>query len=99
MIISGGENIYSREVEDVLVQHPAVVDVAVIGVPHAQWGECVKAIVVLRRGEQASEAQLIEFCRELIASYKCPKSIAFVDELPRLPTGKISKVMLRKQFA
>ena len=99
MIISGGENIYSREVEDVLVQHPAVVDVAVIGVPHAQWGECVKAIVVLRRGEQASEAQLIEFCRALIASYKCPKSIAFVDELPRLPTGKISKVMLRKQFA
>jgi acyl-CoA synthetase (AMP-forming)/AMP-acid ligase II len=99
MIISGGENIYSREVEDALGQHPAVVDVAVIGVPHEKWGECVKAIVVLRRGEQASEAELIEFCRELIASYKCPKAIAFVDELPRLPTGKISKVVLRQQFA
>jgi acyl-CoA synthetase (AMP-forming)/AMP-acid ligase II len=99
MIISGGENIYSREVEDALGQHPAVVDVAVIGVPHEKWGECVKAVVVLRRGEQASEADLIEFCRGLIASYKCPKAIAFVDELPRLPTGKISKVTLRKQFA
>ncbi|MGF6441614.1 class I adenylate-forming enzyme family protein [Paraburkholderia youngii] len=99
MIISGGENIYSREVEDALGQHPAVIDVAVIGVPHEKWGESVKAIVVLRRGEQAGEAELIEFCRGLIASYKCPKAIAFVDELPRLPTGKISKVSLRQQFA
>ncbi|WP_028222461.1 class I adenylate-forming enzyme family protein [Paraburkholderia oxyphila] len=99
MIISGGENIYSREVEDALAAHPAVVDVAVIGVPDEKWGECVKAIVVLRRGQQTSEAELIGFCRTLIANYKCPKAIEFVDELPRLPTGKISKVMLRKQFS
>jgi acyl-CoA synthetase (AMP-forming)/AMP-acid ligase II len=98
MIISGGENIYSREVEEALIQHPSVIDVAVIGVPHEKWGECVKAIVVLRRGEQATESGLIEFCRGLIASYKCPKSIALVEELPRLATGKISKVMLRQRF-
>jgi acyl-CoA synthetase (AMP-forming)/AMP-acid ligase II len=99
MIISGGENIYSREVEEALLQHPAVIDAAAIGVPHEKWGECVKAIVVLRAGEMAQEADLIAFCRELIASYKCPKTIEFVDELPRLPTGKISKVVLRQRFS
>jgi acyl-CoA synthetase (AMP-forming)/AMP-acid ligase II len=99
MIISGGENIYSREVENALLQHPSVIDAAVIGVPHEKWGECVKAIVALRPGELAGEADLIAFCRELIAGYKCPKSIEFVDELPRLPTGKISKVVLRQRFS
>ena len=92
MIISGGENIYSREVENALLQHPSVIDAAVIGAPHEKWGECVKAIVALRPGELAGEADLIAFCREFIAGYKCPKTIEFVDELPRLPTGKISKV-------
>ena len=98
MIISGGENIYSREVENALLQHPSVIDAAVIGSPHEKWGECVKAIVVLRPGKTIQEAELIAFCRELIAGYKCPKSVEFVDELPRLPTGKISKVVLRQRF-
>ena len=98
MIISGGENIYSREVEEALLQHPSVIDAAAIGVPHEKWGECVKAIVVLRSGEVVTEADLIAHCRQLIASYKCPKTVEFVKELPRLPTGKISKVQLRKLF-
>jgi acyl-CoA synthetase (AMP-forming)/AMP-acid ligase II len=98
MIISGGENIYSREVEEALLQHPSVIDAAAIGVPHEKWGECVKAIVVLRPGEVVTEADLIAHCRQLIAGYKCPKTVEFVDELPRLPTGKISKVQLRKLF-
>ena len=98
MIISGGENIYSREVEEALLQHPLVIDAAAIGVPHEKWGECVKAIVVLRAGETVSEAELITHCRQLIAGYKCPKTVEFVDELPRLPTGKISKVQLRQLF-
>ena len=98
MIISGGENIYSREVEEALLQHPLVIDAAAIGVPHEKWGECVKAIVVLRAGETVTEAELITHCRQLIAGYKCPKTVEFVDELPRLPTGKISKVQLRQLF-
>jgi acyl-CoA synthetase (AMP-forming)/AMP-acid ligase II len=98
MIISGGENIYTREVEEALLQHPLVIDAAAIGVPHEKWGECVKAIVVLRAGETVTEAELITHCRQLIAGYKCPKTVEFVDELPRLPTGKISKVQLRQLF-
>jgi acyl-CoA synthetase (AMP-forming)/AMP-acid ligase II len=98
MIISGGENIYSREVEDALFQHPAVADAAVIGVPDAKWGECVKAIVVLKAESALTEAELITYCRGLIAGYKCPKSIVFVDELPRMATGKISKVTLRERY-
>jgi acyl-CoA synthetase (AMP-forming)/AMP-acid ligase II len=96
MIISGGENIYSIEVERVLAEHPAVVDVAVIGVPDEKWGEVVKAVVQLE-GE-ASEQDLIAFCREHLAAYKCPKSVDIADELPRNPTGKILKKDLRKPF-
>ncbi len=95
MIISGGENIYSREVEEAVAQHPAVREVAVIGVPDAYWGESVKAVVVLRPGACADAQQLIDHTRTLIASYKCPKSIEFVDALPLLPTGKVSKRELR----
>ncbi|WP_460354430.1 long-chain-fatty-acid--CoA ligase [Mycobacterium sp. ZZG] len=94
MIISGGENIYSIEVERVLAEHEAVVEVAVIGVPDEKWGEVVKAVVVLE-GE-ASESELIAFARERLAAYKCPKSVDIADELPRNPTGKILKKELRK---
>jgi len=96
MIISGGENIYSIEVERVLAEHPAVADVAVIGVPDEKWGEVVKAVVQLE-GE-ATEQELIAFCRERLAGYKCPKSIDVKDELPRNPTGKILKKDLRKPY-
>jgi acyl-CoA synthetase (AMP-forming)/AMP-acid ligase II len=98
MIISGGENISSREVEEALLRHPAVSEVAVIGVPHEKWGEAVAAVVVARFGTDVSAADLIAHCRSLIAGYKRPQSIIFVDELPRLPSGKITKVELRKQF-
>ncbi len=96
MIISGGENIYSIEVERVLAEHPAVVDVAIIGVPDEKWGEVVKAVVQLE-GE-ADEKELIAFCRERLAAYKCPKTVDIKDELPRNPTGKILKKDLRKQY-
>jgi len=98
MIISGGENIYSREVEDALYRHAAVRDAAVIGVPDAKWGEAVHAVVVLRDGESATEADLITFCQTQIARYKCPKRVVFVPALPLLGTGKVDKVSLRKQY-
>ena len=94
MIISGGENIYSIEVERVLAEHQAVVEVAVIGVPDDKWGEVVKAVVVVE-GE-TSESDLIAFARERLAAYKCPKSVDITEELPRNPTGKILKKELRK---
>ena len=94
MIITGGENVYSIEVERVLAEHPAVAEVAVIGVPDAKWGEAVKAIVSLE-GE-ASEADLIAWARERLAAYKCPKTVDIMDALPRNPTGKILKKDLRK---
>jgi len=98
MIISGGENIYSREVENALLEHPGVAEAAVVGVPDAHWGEAVKAIVVLRPGSQLTEAQLIAHARGLIAAYKCPKSVAFVDALPLLATGKVDKRGLRERY-
>ena len=94
MIISGGENIYSIEVERVLGEHPAVTEVAVIGVPDEKWGEAVKAVVALEG--DASEEELIAWCRERLAGYKCPKTIDIMDALPRNPTGKILKKDLRK---
>jgi acyl-CoA synthetase (AMP-forming)/AMP-acid ligase II len=97
MIISGGENIYSREVEEALALHAAVAEVAVIGVPHPKWVEVVKAVIVARTGPRPTQEQLIEHCRTRIARYKCPKSFAFVAELPRLATGKIDKITLRRQ--
>jgi acyl-CoA synthetase (AMP-forming)/AMP-acid ligase II len=99
MIISGGENIYSREVEQALLEHPDVRDAAVIGVPDAYWGEAVLAVVARQRGAQVDEAALIAHARQLIASYKCPKSVVFVDALPMLATGKVSKRELRERFA
>ena len=96
MIISGGENIYPREVEIALEQHPAVRQCAVIGIPDQRWGEAVCAFVVL--SGKSSEAELTEHCRALIASYKKPKQIRFVEELPRLATGKVDKVRLREPY-
>jgi acyl-CoA synthetase (AMP-forming)/AMP-acid ligase II len=97
MIISGGENIYSIEVERVLAEHEAVVEVAVIGVPDDKWGEVVKAVVVIEgTRDTVSEADLIAFARERLAAYKCPKTVDITDELPRNPTGKVLKKELRK---
>jgi acyl-CoA synthetase (AMP-forming)/AMP-acid ligase II len=95
MIISGGENIYSREVEEALLSHPDLLDAAVIGMPDAKWGEAVKAIVVARPGRTPTETTIIAHCKALIASYKCPKTVAFIDELPRVASGKVNKVALR----
>ena len=98
MIISGGENIYPAEVESALFSHPAVADVAVIGVPDDKWGEAVKAIVVKKTGAAVTPEQLIAFARERIAGYKVPRTIDVVETLPRTPTGKILKRELRKPF-
>jgi acyl-CoA synthetase (AMP-forming)/AMP-acid ligase II len=102
MIISGGENIYSPEIERVLAEHPAVAEVAVIGVPDERWGEVVKAVVALAPGAEADpatiEGELIEHCREHLAHYKCPRSIDVVPALPRNPTGKILKRDLRAPY-
>jgi acyl-CoA synthetase (AMP-forming)/AMP-acid ligase II len=98
MIISGGENIFSWEVEEALRHHPAVFEVAVIAVPDPEWGESVKACIVLCEGMQASEEELITHCRSRIASYKKPRSVDFLDALPRLFNGKIDKKALRTTF-
>ena len=98
MIISGGENIYPAEVENALFSHPAVADVAVIGIPDDKWGEAVKAFVVRKPGAEATPEELIVFARERIAGYKVPRSIDFVEALPRNPTGKILKRELRKPY-
>jgi fatty-acyl-CoA synthase len=97
VIISGGENISSSEVEDVLYQHPAVLECAVIGVPDEKWGETPKALVVLRSGPTPTPRELIDFCRDRLAHFKCPTSLDFVAELPRTATGKLQKFILREQ--
>jgi acyl-CoA synthetase (AMP-forming)/AMP-acid ligase II len=98
MIISGGVNIYPAEVEAVLHAHPSVMDAAVIGVPDVQWGESVKAVVQLRPGAEASEDELIAFCAERLASYKKPRSIDFVEQLPRDAAGKLLKRTIREPY-
>ena len=98
VIISGGENISSPEIEDALYQHPAVLECAVIGVPHEKWGETPIALVVLRSGEMVSEQDLIAFCRERLAHFKCPTRVDFVEELPRTATGKLQKFRLRETY-
>lgn len=95
MIISGGENIYSREVEDALVTHPGVIEAAVVGCPDERWGESVLAFVVRREVPGVTEESLIDHCRRKIASYKRPREICFVDALPKLPNGKVEKAKLR----
>lgn len=98
LIISGGANIYPREVEEVLLEHPGVAEVSVFGVPDDKWGEAVKAVVVLRPGRAATELELIEFCRERIASYKKPKSVDFAMSLPKSAFGKVLKRELRAPY-
>jgi len=98
VIISGGENVSSIEVEDCLYQHPAVAEVAVIGVPHDKWGETVTALVVVRAGEHLTEQDLIDFTRERMAHFKCPTRIEFRDSLVRTATGKLQKFKLRQPY-
>jgi acyl-CoA synthetase (AMP-forming)/AMP-acid ligase II len=98
MIISGGNNIYPREVEEVLLRHPAVQEACVFSVPDREWGEAVKAVVVLRPGNTAAEEELIDFCRNHLASYKKPRSIDFVAELPKNAYGKVLKRELRAKY-
>ena len=98
MVVSGGENVYPAEVENVLMAHPGVADVAVIGVPDQQWGETVKAVVVPAAGAEPTPAHLIAFAREQLAHYKCPTSVDFVDALPRNPSGKVLKRELREPY-
>ena len=98
MIITGGENVYSSEVERVISEHPAVAEVAVIGVPDERWGESVKAVVSLNPGASATEQDVIDYAREHLARFKCPRSVDILDALPRNPTGKILKRDLRKPY-
>jgi len=96
MIVTGGENVYSTEVENVLYMHPKVLEAAVFGVPDEKWGESVRAAVVLKKDATASEAEIIEFCKQYQASYKAPKTIVFLAELPKTGSGKITKKVLRE---
>ncbi len=98
VIISGGENISSPDIEDTLYKHPAVLECAVIGVPHEKWGETPKALIVLREGASSTESELKAHCRENMAHFKCPTSIDFVAELPRTATGKLQKFKLRETY-
>jgi acyl-CoA synthetase (AMP-forming)/AMP-acid ligase II len=98
MLISGGENIYPREIEEVIIKHPCVREVAVIGIPDPKWGEAVKAVVSLVEGKSLTEDELISYCKNKLASFKKPKSVDFVDELPKNNTGKILKRELRDRY-
>jgi acyl-CoA synthetase (AMP-forming)/AMP-acid ligase II len=99
MIITGGENVYSVEVENVLYTHPAVLEAAVVGIPDVKWGEAVKAVVVLKKGLQAGEGEIIDFCKSRIARYKAPKSVDFVAELPKTGSGKIFKKGIKDKYS
>jgi len=98
MIVTGGENVYSREVEDVLYMHPAIAEVAVIGIPDPLWVERVHAVVVLKADATATENEIIAFCKEHVASYKAPKSVEFLESLPKNPQGKILKKEIRSKY-
>src|SRR5205814_9330116 len=96
MIVSGGENVYPAEVENVLMSHPGVADVAVIGVPDEKWGETPKAVVVKAEGHDPTPDELIAYTKERLAGFKCPKTVDFTDALPRNPSGKLLKREIRE---
>ena len=96
MVISGGVNIYPREIEDHLATHPSILEAAVIGVPDLDWGESLLAFVVLRDGATLTEPEVIEYCRTTLADFKRPRRVTFLPELPRNPTGKVLKRELRE---
>lgn len=98
MIISGGENIYPREIEEVLWKHEKIFDAAVIGVPDKKWGEIVRAIVKMKPNEEMTEKEIVDYCRNHIASYKKPRSVVFVDDIPKNPSGKTLKDVLREKY-
>ena len=91
MIIRGGENIYPREIDEVLYQHPSVAAAAAVGVPDDLYGEEVAAVIVLKDGAKSSEQEVIEFCKARLADFKCPKTVHFLDDIPKGPTGKLLK--------
>ncbi|MDE0157219.1 MAG: AMP-binding protein, partial [Gammaproteobacteria bacterium] len=99
MVISGGVNIYSKEIESVLYRHPAVLEAAVIGLPDEEWGEIVTAVIALKPGQEASEKELVDLCRASLAGYKKPRKVFFLNELPKNPSGKILKRVLRENLA
>jgi acyl-CoA synthetase (AMP-forming)/AMP-acid ligase II len=98
MIVSGGENVYPNVVENLLFQHPSVADVAVIGVPDERWGEAVKAVVVLRDGASATDEEIMDFCRGKLGGFERPRSVDFIDALPRTASGKVLKRDLREPY-
>jgi acyl-CoA synthetase (AMP-forming)/AMP-acid ligase II len=98
MIITGGENVYPAEIEEVLTGHPDIADCAVIGTPSEKWGESPLAVVVPAAGAQLSEGDVLDWCNGKLARFKLPRVVAFTDEIPRNPTGKALKRLLREQF-
>ncbi len=98
MIVTGGENVYPKETEDVLYEHPAVMECAVVSAPDERWGERVQAAVVLKAGQEATSEELIEHCKDRLAGYKCPKAIEFWEALPKTPIGKILRKDVKKTF-
>ena len=98
MILSGGENIYSAEVESALRQNPEIIDAAVIGIPDQKWGEAVMAFVILAPNSSINQTAIIEHCRNLIANYKCPKSVSIVPDFPKNASGKVLKRVLREPY-
>ena len=98
MIISGGENVYPKEVEDIIYRHPAVQECSVVSAPDAKWGEIVQAVVVLKPGQQTTEQDIIEHCKAGLAGYKCPKAVAFWDAIPKTIVGKIEKKKIKESF-
>jgi fatty-acyl-CoA synthase len=98
IVVSGGENVSSLEVEKTLAAHPDIYEAAVIPVPDPVWGEVPKALVVLKPGSHATESDIVEFCRSRLTHYKCPRSVDFLESLPRTGTGKVLKRELRKKY-
>jgi feruloyl-CoA synthase len=99
MIITGGENVYSIEVENILYQHPAVLEAAAVGLPDEKWDERIVGVVVPKKDTVLNEVELIEFCKRNLAGFKIPKQIVFLDELPKTGSGKISKQKLRQMVS